>query len=241
MNARHQSHIHAIRPKVLFKAIEERFPGQNIGFTVNIPSPDIGGMTLLESSVLVSLARLTGALRFFEFGTFMGATTLLLAQNSPAEAQVVTVDIGHVEATAADNAEGVLRDGNVNDAYLRQTFGAQGARCLTRADADTRAKVTQMFQDSTTLDVQQQGLAKRFDFIFIDGGHQYDIVRSDTEKAYDMASENAVIVWHDYASNIHADVTHFLQRHSQNHHLVHVENTMLVFELLGKHRRLIGA
>lgn len=50
--------ITSIRPQVLFQAVEASFPNENLGFMVIIPSPDIGSMTLLESSVLVSLLKL---------------------------------------------------------------------------------------------------------------------------------------------------------------------------------------
>ncbi|MCQ8895742.1 class I SAM-dependent methyltransferase [Limnobacter humi] len=241
MNARLPDHtvIQAIRPKVLFKAIENRFPGQNVGFTVNIPSPDIGGMTLLESSVLVSLAKLTGASSLFEFGTFMGATTLLLAQNTPVDAQVVTIDLPPDEVSSTHTGD-VLKDGDANDDYLRSAFADQGARCLARADAAVHSKVQQILQDSTTLDVREQGFEHQFDFIFIDGGHHFDIVKKDTENAYRMARKNAVVLWHDYASNIHSDVTEFLNGHAQGRRIYHVEHTMIAFELLGDFSTLLS-
>lgn len=244
MNAPHlprTSAIQAIRPKVLFKAIEARFPHENVGFKVNIPSSDIGGMTLLESSVLVSLAKLCQAKSLFEFGTFMGATTLLLAENTPPDSCVITLDISPEELAALEGKHtgDVLKDGDANDEFLRAQFAQQGARCIARAGADVQRKVRQILQNSVTLDVSALGFEQKFDFIFIDGGHHHDIVKKDTENAYRMAKPNAVIAWHDYASKIHSDVTTFLDEHAKGRRIFHVENTMIAFELLGDFTQLI--
>lgn len=46
------------------------------------------------------------------------------------------------------------------------------------------------------------GLNKKYDFIFIDGDHSYEMVKNDTEKVFQhLVHENTVVVWHDYAFN----------------------------------------
>jgi predicted O-methyltransferase YrrM len=232
--------ITSIRPKVLFKAIEEHFPNQNTSFTVNIPSPDIGGTTLLESSILISLLKLCHAKKIFEFGTYMGCTTLLLAQNSPEDAKVTTLDIPTEEwrSTSSLN-ELIYLNGDANDDFLRTQFVTQGARCIQRAQPEVQKKVTQILKNSLHLDAEKDGLSNQFDLIFIDGGHQYSIVQHDTQNAYQMAKPDAVLIWHDYASNIHADVTHFLNTHAQGRQIFHVANTMIAFELLGNFAKLL--
>ncbi len=51
-----------------------------------------------------------------------------------------------------------------------------------------------------SLDFDFAALKKKFDIIFIDGDHHYEHVRNDTEKTFkDLAHEDSVIVWHDYA------------------------------------------
>jgi len=82
-------------------------------------------------------------------------------------------------------------------------------------------------------------LNKRFDFIFIDGGHDYETVRIDTENALKMAKDDAVIIWHDYRSKIHGDVTSFVDDFSADHPIIHVQNTMLAFTLRGNLRSLL--
>lgn len=235
-----QNAIQTIRPKVLFRLIESQFPDQNVGFKVNIPSPDIGGMTLLESSVLVCLARLTGATTLFEFGTFMGATTLLLAENTPPDAQVVTLDLPQcAESPDAQPQGSVLTDGHANDAFLTRTFATQGARCIQRADASVQGKVTQILEDSMKLDVGARGFEKQFDFVFIDGGHAFPIVQQDTRNAYRMLKADGVVIWHDYQSTIHDEVTTFLDQHAKTRTVFHVANTMIAFELFGRFESLL--
>lgn len=44
------------------------------------------------------------------------------------------------------------------------------------------------------------GLNKKYDLIFIDGDHTYDMVKNDTEKVFQhLVHENSIVVWHDYA------------------------------------------
>lgn len=237
-----QQRICTIRPKVLFKLIETHFPQQNVSFKVNVPSPDIGGMTLLESSILVSLVKLTDAQNLFEFGTFMGATTLLLAENTPPNAHIVTLDLPQDCAShTAHKTQDVLKDGHANDAFLTHTFASQGARCIQRADASVQGKVTQVLENSLDLDVNARGYKGQFDFVFVDGGHAYNIVKRDTENAYRMLKPDGVVVWHDYASTIHDEVTTFLDEHSEGRTIVHVANTMIAFELHGRFKHLLDS
>ena len=234
--------IKRIRPKVVFGAVERRFPATNVAFKVNIPSPEIGGLTLLESSVLVSLLKLSGARSLFEFGTFRGATSILLAENSHPEARLVTVDIPHDQvetpATAA-KPDAVLSDGDANDQYLREEFVRLGAACIRRADESVRNKIDCVLTDSRLIDPAGCGWSEAFDYIFIDGGHDIETVRSDTANADQMIRPDGVIIWHDFESGIHDGVTRFLRGEGQQRDLYHVEHTMLVFEPRGVFRDIL--
>jgi predicted O-methyltransferase YrrM len=243
MTTSHNSlaNIREIRPKALFEQVETNNPGRNVMFSVSIPSSAIGGMTLLESSILVSLATLTGAASFFEFGTYMGATSVLLASNSESHARVTTVDLPPASVSQdkpqGDEAKLILENDTENDNYLRRVFAEKGAFYIDRADAAVQAKIERIFHDSRTLNPVRENLAGRFDFIFIDGGHDYDTVAIDTANALLMAKPDAVILWHDYRSKIHGDVTRFVDDFSQDHRVVHVQNTMLAFMLKGRYQQ----
>ncbi len=234
--------IHEIRPKVLFKKIEASFPDSNVMFNVSIPTSAIGGMTLLESSILVTLAKLMSPTEFFEFGTYLGATSVLLAINSSEHAKVTTVDLAPdniAPKTQDDNESLILQDDVENDNYLRRMFAEKGSFYIDRADDMTKRKIHRMYHDSRMLNPLKQGLAGRFDFIFIDGGHDYETVSIDTANALKMAKEDSVIIWHDYRSKIHGDVTRFVDAFSHEHPIIHVQNTMLAFTLRGKFRSLL--
>lgn len=54
--------------------------------------------------------------------------------------------------------------------------------------------------NSKTFDFKS--LNKKYDLIFIDGDHSYEMVKNDTAKVFDsLVHENSVVVWHDYAFN----------------------------------------
>ena len=62
--------------------------------------------------------------------------------------------------------------------------------------------VTQLRGDSRTFDFGQ--FQRKFDLIFIDGDHHYDVVKSDTIQVFrHLVHEQSVVVWHDYG--IHPD------------------------------------
>lgn len=232
------NNIISIRPKVLFQKIEDTFPNQNISMKVNIPSPAIGGMTLLECSVHVCLCKLLKPKKLFEFGTYLGATTLLLAENTDNDAEIVSVDLepDQVMDSLSDinqNNLDILKNDLDNDNFLRLNFAEKGPICIKNSSEDILKKVTQIYQDSTLIDVDKQGYKNKFDYIFIDGGHDLETIRSDTSKSLQMIKDNGVILWHDFNSKIHGDVTKFLNEYSQDNTIYHVENTMIAFQLFG--------
>jgi len=67
--------MNIVKPKSIFSLLKE-----NITFKVDTPSIEIGGLTLLESSILVSLLKILKAKYIFEFGTYFGSTTKLFSQ-----------------------------------------------------------------------------------------------------------------------------------------------------------------
>ncbi|MCU7932186.1 MAG: class I SAM-dependent methyltransferase [Candidatus Thiodiazotropha sp. (ex Codakia rugifera)] len=236
------ANITEIRPKVVFQAVERMYPAQNTEFTVNIPTSAIGGLTLLESSVLVSFIKLISPQEIFEFGTYMGATTLLFARNSQERTSIVTIDIDPSTTSTREgiNEKEYLSDDAANDEYLKDIFSKHGAIYIDRAQKAIKQRVTQIHQDSTTIEPKAQNFLNRFDLIFIDGGHDFNTVKSDTKNALRMATDDAIIVWHDFRSQIHGDVTSFLNEFCKNHEIIHIQNTMLAFMLIGKHKEILS-
>jgi len=144
----------------------------------------------LETYVLAVLAR--RARRLFEFGTCTGRTAYLWALNSPDDAVVTTLTLPP-ETPNMQFAAGMSQA----DVELALSELARGTFLYSGTPAE--AKVRQLFQDSATLDTGP--FRRRMDLIFIDGGHSYPYVKSDSEKALEMIAPGGIILWHDYRGN----------------------------------------
>jgi predicted O-methyltransferase YrrM len=137
------------------------------------------------SLVLAALGKLLGCKTIFEFGTYRGDTTWLLAHNLP-EAHVYTLDLAGPEAVSGAQLE--LTDAG-------EYFGRwdRGARFRGRLEAN---RISQLFGDSATFDFSPY--AGAIDLVYVDASHSYSYVRSDTEAALRMLSASGTIVWDDY-------------------------------------------
>lgn len=59
--------------------------------------------------------------------------------------------------------------------------------------------IRHVYCDSLSLDFSSLG---KFNLVFIDGKHSYEVVKSDTLNALKVLNENGVIVWHDYGYDL---------------------------------------
>ena len=89
-----------------------------------------------------------------------------------------------------------------------------------------RVKITQIYCDSTSFDHSEY--RKKVDLIFVDASHEYDSVRSDSEKALEMLASGGVILWHDYVFS-HYGVYAWLNELSHTIDLFSIPNTTLVY------------
>lgn len=56
--------------------------------------------------------------------------------------------------------------------------------------------------EGNTLTYDFKSLDQKFDLVFIDGDHHYEMVKNDTRKVFQhLVHEKSVVVWHDYARN----------------------------------------
>jgi hypothetical protein len=166
-------------------AVTELFPGL---FQTAVYLSEIGsspsGTSVFETYVLASLVQRLRPRTLFEFGTSEGRTTLQLALNSPEEATVYTLDLPEDHMTRYDRAF------PGESASRRLPVGG-----LFHSHSEAR-KITQLLADSASADY---GLLRgEVDFIFVDGDHVYEYVRSDSENAFSMLSPKGIILWHDY-------------------------------------------
>jgi hypothetical protein len=177
------------------------------------------GVSLFESYVFASIVRLLQPHTLFEFGTFEGITTLQLALNSLDDAVVYTLDlpdnIGRTQYPLSFPEESQTRTLPVGGIFCRYP--------LSR-------KIRQLYGDSAAADFQD--MRGKVDFVFVDGDHGYDYVRSDTENAFSMLSSKGVIVWHDYGSKW-KDVSLFLRELAtqREKEIFHLESTNLAVHI----------
>lgn len=160
---------------------------QDVPIRVREPLAADGNVTLLELTVLDSLVAARRPKRVFEIGTFDGRTTLNLAANVPPGAVVHTLDL----PSAGDPALPVHSD---DRPFIRKS--QQGTRGRRFQGAPEQDGIVQLEGDSASFDFLPY--ARMMDFVFVDGSHSYDYVRSDSLNALDLATPGAMIVWHDY-------------------------------------------
>ena len=135
-----------------------------------------------EQFALGAICQLRRPRRIFEFGTYNGASTLILAANAPA-AEVFTLDLPDGEA-AVSTVE-------AERANLRG--GGRGERFQGRPEA---ARITQLLGDSTRYDLSPW--AGTIDLVLVDAGHEWEAVWADTQSAQRLLAPGGVIVWDDY-------------------------------------------
>jgi predicted O-methyltransferase YrrM len=127
---------------------------------------------------MAAIAAITAAkrpARILEIGTFDGASTWHLFENAPSNCTVTTLDL----------PSGAQVTGST-DAGLH---GAAGARPFL--PRDSRVRLVEVDSRQWVPDVSE------IDLCFIDGGHSYECVKNDTEKALQVLRKGGVILWHD--------------------------------------------
>jgi hypothetical protein len=235
--ATHAAGLVHVKPKVVFMKIEASDPAP-VPMKINVPSSDIGSVTLLEAAALVSLVKLVTPRKIFEFGTFLGYSTALLVENSADDCAVYSLDLGdgHVGDKPLNAfAEADLRsDGDINDEYLRGAQGARGPHYTSALSAADQSRLRLLQQDSRKFDPATHGLDGSVDLVFVDGGHDTETVTIDTANARKMIGDSGVIVWHDFNSSIHDDVTTFVNGLAKHEVVVCIQHTMLAILLVGE-------
>ncbi|RZI45313.1 O-methyltransferase [Candidatus Finniella inopinata] len=178
-----------------------------------------GSTSDFETWILCTIAK--SAQNIFEFGTFTGKTTYLLAKNSPNTAKIVTLTLSPDEITTYTKS---------NDDHQKDTKAALEESIFKKfyySNTPLEHKVEQRFIDSKKFD--ERPYLKKFDLIFIDGSHAESYVENDSKKALQMVKPGGVILWHDYRGPDRAPgVYNTLNKLSKTMNLVHIAGTSLV-------------
>jgi predicted O-methyltransferase YrrM len=190
---------------------------RNPGKIVLQPMPGEGVQTPIDE--LAYLALLTVSLQpkvIFEFGTFRGRTALNFALNSPATCRIFTIDL------EPDARKEGLAHVNSADAFL---IHASETGADFRESEESR-KIEQLHGDSTRFDFQP--FFGQVDLVFVDGGHDYEVARSDTRNALEMVRSGGVVVWHDFANyGDYHDVVRAVLDEVGRDQVVQIANTQL--------------
>ena len=227
------SKIIKIRPKKILSIVENN-ESSIVDFKLTLPSTEIGSISVFEATMLVSLLKVINAKTVFEFGTYLGYTSRLFLNNS--YAKVFTIDFGLDYVSKNTKDSDILINDIANDNYLSINQMNKGAYYLSDLNDKNKNRIELIFSDSTKYNFEN--LYNKIDFIFIDGGHTKEIINSDTKNAFRMLSDNGIIVWHDFNSKIHSDVSEYLSVKSKEIKIYHIENTMLAFYINNKSIKL---
>jgi hypothetical protein len=206
-----------IRPYKIFTLLEA--PASERIVNVALPSRrGNGGTSLLETMLIIAATRIVNARQVFEIGTFLGGNTLNMALNLPDDARIFTLDLDEQHAVDVKQLP--------EDAPLTRLHLASQSS-LDFAGTPVAGKISRLVGNSTTFDFS--GWRNSVDLSFIDGGHDFATVKSDTENAFEMASieRPSCILWHDYHSWEYPALTCYLDDLAKERKIFHVEDTTL--------------
>jgi predicted O-methyltransferase YrrM len=142
-----------------------------------------------QRSIIAALIRGLGSETFFEIGTSLGRTTWTVARHNPGVA-IYTLDVPPAQHADETRFELAADD--------RTYFRPPDACGIAFRETEEAARITQLWGDSATFDYAPY--AGAIDFVYIDGAHAFDYVKSDTENALRMLSPRGTIAWDDYTT-----------------------------------------
>ncbi len=176
-----------------------------------------GNVSLYELLAIGAIVRRRQPRVLLEIGTFDGNTTLQMANNSPDDARIYTLDLppgGEAERAVDPRDLPYIADqAKLNRKYQRSPQGRKVVQCLG---------------DSATFDFHSVLGEVRPELALIDGSHSYAYVKSDTERVLDILAPDGVVLWHDYAPTW-PGVMQYLAEQSRSLPLGRIAGTSLVY------------
>jgi len=187
---------------------------------VKIVLPDQNAPILLETAILLALAKIVKPRTFFEFGTYLGVETLNIASNLDDSSHVYTLDLD------AKSFSTLQQD--VHDRPLSLTH-FDHLNNLAFLGTPYEKRITQLRGDSKVYDFSR--FHKQIDMVYIDGGHDLPTLVSDTQNALKMLAGNhaTCIAWHDFETSKYPHVTDYLLKLSASMELFHVQESRIAF------------
>ena len=194
-------------------SIDKIIDWKKISLTIKKLNLSSGNVSRLEMLIITAFAStLNDGENFLEVGTFNGNTTINCALNMKKNSKIITIDL-------PEDAE--IENIDRKDEYLE--YDKKLIKDFKRKDKDFKNfnNINQIYADSTKLNF---GLYD-FSIAFIDGGHDYETVKSDTENCISFIKKPGVILWHDY--DVTNPVGKYLHSISKKYDIKWIENTRL--------------
>jgi predicted O-methyltransferase YrrM len=184
------------------------------------PSNNIVGMTSdYEAWIISSLSKISK--KIFEFGTCSGKTTYLMGLNSSDDTRIVSITLN------PDDLNDIKKKNTDNKVSFRNIIQESIYEKFLFSEKEVEKKIEIIFQNS--LDLEHNKYKNKIDLIFIDGGHTYSVVKSDSEKSFDMLNSSGIILWHDYVPGKRSskDVVKYINEISKHRKIYKIKNTSL--------------
>lgn len=151
-----------------------------------VPRTDEWAVPAAELLAIAAICAHVRPRRIFEIGTYTGASTLIMALNTPPETEIFTIDLDPAarETHAHGTGVGGFPDFVVGGAY-------QGHPAA--------AKIRQLYGDTRSFDFAPY--RGTIDLVFVDADHSYEFVRHDSQRAFELLRPGGTIIWDDYIWN----------------------------------------
>lgn len=164
---------------------------------------------------LLTKGRLNPGENFLEIGTFNGNTVFNVSLNMPESSMCYTIDLPLQESSPSV----LTSKGDLGFIRSKHRYNGKHFR---------RKNVQQFYADSTKFDFSKLA----FNAAFVDGGHHYSAVMSDTRNVLRCIRRPGFVLWHDYHGyNDVSKVIHELIAQSKCK-IVRLKNTRLCLLIL---------
>ena len=167
------SHLPWIRLHLLCPGIE------SIELSPKVSFPEGFELPMTEYLCLAGMVCYFKPKVVFEVGTYKGRTTRLFAEMTGPNTRIYTLDLPPKMMTMGG--------------YFSEEKAEQIGEEFSHSPY--RSKITQFYGDSRSFDFSP--FHRMADFVFVDGNHDYEFVRTDTEHALQMIKPGGTIVWDD--------------------------------------------
>ena len=228
--------LYSVKSRIFLESLERKKSPAQRELSLIYPPVTLGSPSIFEATIISLFVTLLEPCKIVEFGTYTGYTTAILAKNSNNDTSIISIDLpaGNYfdKNLASDNI--LLNNWKENDNFLKQKQSSIGEIYIKSLSHEESQKIKLVKNDSTLLNNDQIAQLAGAEFIFIDGGHSFETVNSDSNMALASMTSNGVVLWHDYGSTIHSEVTEFINKSlSKRRKILHIKGTSLALLING--------